>query len=403
MAEEKQEAFGPLQGIRILDSGRNNAGPWAATLAADFGADVIHVEPLMGEIYRMSHAGWAQEKRNQRSLTLNMKAGEAREIFLKLLEAADIWIESSIPGTYEKLGLTDERILALNPGLVILHVSGYGQTGDPRYTQRASYDMIGQAFGGLMSLAGEPDPSPPIAGKPYVCDYISGLFTLWSALAAYIYARRTGRGQSVDVAQYESVFRMLADTAVNYFHNDVVPERMGNKHPLAIPWDTYKSKDGKWFCINAANEPFDRLCVAIGLDPRDPTWYPQFENCLRGTPGGETFDRILREWVAARNADEVEENLTIRNQVPCQRVYDIRDMAEDPHFAARENFIEWEDPVFDRVKGAGIVPKFSLTPGKVVSGAPTLGQHNDEILAELGYSAEEIARLKKEGAVGEVW
>lgn len=168
MGEKKKEAFGPLQGIEIIDSGRNNAGPWAATLAADFGADVIHVEPPMGEIYRMSHAGWAQEKRNQRSLTLNMKEDEAREIFLKLLDKADIWIESSIPGTYEKLGLTDDRILERNPRLVIMHVSGYGQTGDPRYTQRASYDMIGQAFGGLMSLAGEPDPSPPIAAKPYV-------------------------------------------------------------------------------------------------------------------------------------------------------------------------------------------------------------------------------------------
>ena len=129
MGEKKLEPFGPLQGVKILDSGRNNAGPWAASLAADFGADVIHVEPPMGEIYRMSHAGWAQEKRNQRSLTLNMKAEGAQEIFLKLLEKADIWIESSIPGTYEKLGLTDERILERNPKLVIMHVSGYGQTG----------------------------------------------------------------------------------------------------------------------------------------------------------------------------------------------------------------------------------------------------------------------------------
>ena len=403
MGEKNKEPFGPLQGLRIIDSGRNNAGPWAASLAADFGADVIHVEPPMGEIYRMSHAGWAQEKRNQRSLTLNLKTDEAREILLKLVEKADIWIESSIPGTYDKLGLTDEAVWKRNPKLVIMHVSGYGQSGDPRYIHRASYDMIGQAFGGLMALIGAPDPSPPMAAKPYVCDYVSGLFTLWSALAAYVHTLKTGKGQAVDIAQYEAVFRMLADTSINYFHNEEIPQRLGNKHPLAVPWDTYQSKDGKWFCINAANEPFTRLCKAIGIDPQDPRWYPQFENCLRGTPGAEEFDGILKDWVAARNADEVEETLSVKNQVPCERVYNIKDMAEDPHYQARENFIEWEDPVFDRVKGTGIIPKFSLTPGKVVSGSPTLGQHNDEILSELGYSSEEIARLKEEGSVGEVW
>ena len=403
MAEDRPEPFGPLQGLRIVNSGRNNAGPWAASLAADFGADVIHIEPPRGEIYRMSHAGWAQEKRNQRSLTLDFKQDAAREILLQLLGKADIWIESSIPGTYDKLGLTDQVAWERNPRLVILHVSGYGQTGDPRYILRASYDMIGQAFGGLMSLIGEPDPSPPTAAKPYPCDYISGLFSLWSALAAYIYARNTGRGQSVDVAQYEAVLRLLADTAVNYFHNDQVPERLGNRHPLAVPWDTYRSRDGKWFCINAVNEPFDRLCAAIGLNPRDPRWHPQFENCLRGTPGAEEFDRVLRDWVACRDAAEIEEILTVKHQVPCQRVYDIQDLAEDPHCRARENFIEWDDPVFDRVKGTGIIPRFSLTPGKVVSGAPTLGQHNDEILSELGYPGEEIDRLREGGAVGETW
>jgi len=403
VTERFKEPFGPLQGIRIVDSGRNNAGPWAATLAADFGADVIHIEPPTGELFRFDQAGWAQEKRNQRSLTLNLKTEEGKEILLKLLEGADIWIESSIAGTYRALGLTDEIVAARNPRLVIVHVSGFGQNGDSRYTRRASYDMIGQAFGGLMYLMGEPEPSPPMSAKPYICDYVTGLFALWSALAAYIYAQKSGRGQSIDIAQYETVFRMLANTAIDYFHNNKIAERMGNKHPLAIPWDTYKSRDGKWFCVNAAGDPFERLCLAIGQDPKDPRWYPQFENCLRGTAGGEALDKALSEWMAAHESHEIERILAEEYQVPCQRVYSIKDMAEDPQYEARENFIAWEDPVLGKVRGAGVIPKFSLTPGRVVSGSPTLGQHNDEILSALGYSPDEIAELKARGVVGEAW
>jgi len=388
-------AFGPLQGLRILDSGRNNAGPWAASLAADFGAEGIHVEPLEGEIYRFDQAAWAQEKRNQRDLTLDLRKPQGKEIFLQLCARADIWIESSIPGTYPKLGLDDEAVWRVNPKLVIVHVSGFGQTGHPDYVRRASYDMIGQAFGGLMYIQGLPDPSPPIAAKPYLCDYITGLWSLWSALAAYIHAQCTGRGQSIDISQYECILRMLADTAVNYFQNGEIKQRTGNRHPLAVPWDTYQSSDGVWFCINAAGEPFARLCQAIGVDPEDERWHPQFEKCLAGTPGAQAFEEELRRWLSTHTAAEVEAILTVEYQVPCQRVYSIRDLAEDPHCAARENFVEWDDPVWERVKGVGIVPKFSATPGRIWRGAPTLGQDDVAILAALGYSQEQIAALRE--------
>ncbi len=394
-------AFGPLQGVRILDTGRNNAGPWAASLAADFGAEVIHVEPLEGEVYRFDHAAWAQEKRNQRDLTLDLRDERGRKVFLELVARSDIWIESSIPGTYAKLGLEDARVWEVNPRLVIVHVSGFGQTGHPDYVRRASYDMIGQAFGGLMYIQGLPEPSPPIAAKPYLCDYITGLWSLWSALAAYVSAQRTGRGQAVDVTQYESVLRMLCDTAINYFQDGLVKQRLGNRHPMAVPWDTYKSRDGTWFCINAAGEPFSRLCRAIGVDPADERWSPQFANCLVGTPGAVVFEEELRRWMAAHDADEVERVLTIEHQVPCQRVYGIRELAEDPHCAARENFVEWQDSYYERVKGVGIVPKFSATPGRIWRGAPTLGQDNEEILLSLGYDRAQIAELRAAGVVGE--
>ncbi len=394
-------AFGPLQGLRILDTGRNNAGPWAATLAADFGAEVIHVEPLDGEIYRYDQAAWAQEKRNQRDLTLDLRGEAGREVFLRLCARADIWIESSIPGTYAKLGLEDPIVWRVNPGLVIVHVSGFGQAGHPDYVRRAAFDMIGQAFGGLMFIQGLPEPDPPIAAKPYLCDYITGLWTLWTALAAYVSAQRTGRGQAIDVSQYECLLRMLADTAIRYFQEGQVKQRLGNRHPMAVPWDTYQSKDGVWFCINAAGEPFVRLCRGIGANPEDERWFPQFEKCLAGMPGAEALEAELRCWMSQHAAAEVEKILTIEHQVPCQRVYSIKDLAEDPHCEARENFIEWEDQIWDRVKGVGIIPKFSATPGRVWRGAPMLGQDNDEILALLGYNQDAIAKLREAKVIGE--
>ena len=396
----KMPDFGVLQGLRILDSGRNNAGPWAATLAGDFGAEVIHVEPLEGELYRYDHAAWAQEKRNQRSLTVNLRAQAGRKIFLELARRSDIWIESSIPGTYAKLGLSDADVWAVNPKLVILHVSGFGQSGRPDYVRRASYDMIGQAFGGLMFIQGLPEPSPPIAAKPYLCDYITGLWTLWSGLAAYINAQRTGQGQSVDISQYECMLRMLADTAINYFQNSEVKQRLGNRHPMAVPWDAYQSSDSVWFCINAAGEPFSRLCRAIGVDPNDARWSPQFENCLSGMPGAIAFEKELRSWMQSHAAVEVEAVLTVEHQVPCQRVYSIEDLAKDPHCAARENFIQWDDAVFERVTGVGIIPKFSAAPGRVWRGAPILGQDNDEILDSLGYDRAAVESLREAGVVG---
>ncbi|MFQ5666832.1 MAG: CaiB/BaiF CoA transferase family protein [Candidatus Binatia bacterium] len=394
-------AFGPLQGLRILDTGRNNAGPWAATLAAEFGAEVIHVEPPQGEIYRFDHAAWAQEKRNQRGLTLDLRSAPGHKIFLQLCARADIWIESSIPGTYPKLGLDDATVWSVNPKLVIAHVSGFGQTGHPDYVRRASYDMIGQAFGGLMFIQGLPDPHPPIAAKPYLCDYITGLWTLWSTLAACLRAQRTGEGQAIDISQYECMLRMLADTAIKYFENGEIKQRLGNRHPIAVPWDTYQSGDGAWFCINAAGAPFARLCQAIGVDPDDERWCPQFEKCLAGMPGAEAFETELRRWLQAHTAAEVETNLTVRHQVPCQRVYSIKDLANDPHCAARRNFIRWHDAEWGDVRGVGIMPSFSLTPGAVWRGAPTLGQDNEEILHLLGYDGEAIAALRAAQVIGE--
>jgi L-carnitine CoA-transferase len=212
------EKFGPLQGVRILSTGTLIAQPFAAALAAEMGAEVIQIErPGIGDVTRAlglrmedgdgSPVGtlWAQDRRNTFYTTLDFAAPEGRELFLRLIAGADIWMESSKAGTYAKWGLDDDTVLAANPAIVITHVSGYGQTGHPGYLNRASYDPIGQAFGGTMSLTGSPDPEPPMASAPLAADYTTAQMCLWSSLAAYIHALRTGQGQVIDLAQYASI------------------------------------------------------------------------------------------------------------------------------------------------------------------------------------------------------
>ncbi len=208
------DQFGPLQGVRILSTGTIVAQPYAAALAAEMGAEVIQVErPVVGDITRgigvhnddggglHLNSLWLQDRRNTFSVTLDFSSSEGRALFLRLIPNVDIWMESSKAGTYDKWGLDDSTVLAANPSIVITHVSGYGQTGHPDYLTRASYDPIGQAFGGTMAITGSPEPEPPITARPLAADYTTAQMCLWSTLAAYIHALRTGKGQAIDLAQ----------------------------------------------------------------------------------------------------------------------------------------------------------------------------------------------------------
>ena len=244
------EQFGPLQGVRILSTGSIVAEPVAAGMAAEMGAEVIHIErPGGGEDWRHAEfpieapdgeqvaSSWVQDRRNTYYTTLDFSTPEGQKIFLDLIRRADIWMESSKGRTYDKWGLDDAAILEANPSIVICHVSGFGQDGDPEYVKRASYDFTAQAFGGMMNLAGSPDPEPPSRAVPWTADYITALFCLWSSLAAYIHAQKTGEGQVIDLAQYEAVHRILSGTMVAYHELGMVRERAGNKAGNAQPWD----------------------------------------------------------------------------------------------------------------------------------------------------------------------
>jgi len=406
------ERFGPLQDVRILSSGTLIAQPWAAELASEMGAEVIQVErPRVGDSgwrtlgIRLSAAdgsppvatNWIQERRNMFCVSLDLTKPRGRELFLKMVARADIWMESSKPGTCSKFDLHDETVFKVNPKLVITHVSGYGQTGDPDYIHRASYDIVGQAFGGMMYQTGFPDPDPPTRAAPWTADYITALFTLWSSLAGLTHARSTGQGQSIDLAQYEAIHRTLGGTMMEYFEQKVVRERIGNRAQGFQPLNTFAAKDG-WVVVGAVADVYKRLCRVIGLEGDDPKWQSARVN-LESVEGIE-FDAILSGWINERTVEQVVHAMN-EEQVPCSRILSSDAMANDPHYKARGMHIEWRDEQLGRnVKGMGIVPKFSRTPGKVWRGSVKIGHDNELIYGKvLGLSGKEIEDLRQGGVI----
>ena len=400
------ERFGPLQGIRILSSGTLIAQPFAAHMAAEMGAEVIQIEHPSGERDAWRTLGirlkgkdgveagtsWIQERRNSFGVSLDMSTEKGRELFLRLIELCDIWMESSKPGTYVKWGLSDEVVLGANPKIVIAHVSGYGQAGHPDYLGRASYDMIGQAFGGLMYLTGFPDPEPPVRAAPWTGDYITALFCLWSSLAAYISAQRSGQGQVIDISQFEAIHHLLSGTMVEYFNADVVRERSGNKAPAFQPYDTFMAQDG-WVVLGAIGQPFERACRVIGLDPSEEKWRHAHTDI--NSAEGLEFDALLRGWIIQRPVKEIVATFNAA-QVACCPIMSSRDAAQDPHYQARQTHIEWEDVQVGKVKGTGIAPQFSLTPGKIWRGSVPVGYDNETVYDKLlGLSKQELTTLRE--------
>jgi len=405
--------FGPLAGLRVVDSARFVAGPWAATYLGEFGARVIHVEgPPFGPPYADAtrslrpllpgRAGgppvsesWVQYSRNKLSLGLDLRRPEGRDVFLDLLRQTDIWIESSRPGTYEKLGLSDAEAWAANPRLTIVHVSGHGQTGAPQRVAAPSYDLTAQAFSGFLSLQGKPDPDPPMRSATALNDTVTGLGAATAGLMGYLQAQRSGRGQAVDVAQYEMFFILLENLALDYFMRGVVRGRFGTGHARLHPYDVHRAQDG-WVVVAAPTpESWRRLREVIGFTDL------RFDDRDYRLAHREPVDAAIAAFCAARSRAELEA-IAGREDLAIGRVFDIADIARDPHYAAREMLIGWEDPVAGPVRGAGVAPKFSATPGGVWRGAPWLGQDNDAILGSLlHYPADRVRALRAAGVVGE--
>lgn len=405
--------FGPLAGLRVLDSARFVAGPWAATYLGEFGAQVIHVEgppfeppyadatrtlrPLLpgGVPGEEVSESWVQYSRNKLSVGLDIRRPEGRTVFLDLLAHSDIWVESSRPGTYDKLGLSDDEVWRKNPRLTIVHVSGHGQTGDPDRVAAPSYDLTAQAFSGYLSLQGNPDPDPPMRSGTALNDTVTGLASATAGLMGYIQSQRTGRGQAIDVAQYEIFFMLLENLALDYFMRGVVRGRHGTGHARLHPYDVHRAEDG-WVVVAAPTpDAWGRLRAVIGFED------PRYDDRDYRLAHREPVDAAIAAFCASRSRDELE-RIAREHDVAITRVYDITDIASDPHYRAREMLIAWDDPVAGRVRGAGVAPKFSATPGGVWRGAPWLGQDNESVLRRLlGYPAEEVERLRRAGVLGE--
>jgi crotonobetainyl-CoA:carnitine CoA-transferase CaiB-like acyl-CoA transferase len=409
MAAERNlvpQQFGPLQGVRIVCSGANIAPPFAAELAAEMGAEAILIEPPgVGDPYRKSGlnlaqsesapagSNWIQERRNIFCVTLDPAHPRGRELMQRMLSRAEIWLESSAPGDCEKIGLGDVEVLKACPRLVIAHLSGFGQDADPRFAGGGAHDSLAQAFGGLMGLVGFPDPQAPSRGMPSTADYLTALCALWSSLAALIHARATGHGQSIDVAKYEVVHKHLGPTMIDYFQNGALAARNGNKSPGAQPLDTFRAKD-EWLMIAALREQYGRLCRMLGLDPAEAKW--QHAAWHVNSPEGQEFDGLFRAWVAQRTADEVMRELAAIG-VPCSKIMSSDECAEHPHYQARQMHIEWHDGQVGKVKGVGLAPKFSATPGAIWRGAVGIGHDNRLVYGELlgldGAAMDELSRM----------
>ena len=406
----------PFAGMRVVCSGSLVAMPFAATMLADFGAEVIQIErPGVGDTLRglapmadvngtKVSTAWVQNARNKlaMSLELNLKHEEVKEIFYGLIKEADIFMENMV--WLDKLGIYDEELLKVNPKLVIVHVSGMGHKefgGIPSVCNRASYDMIGQAFSGWMDLQGEADQDPAIA-KPYTNDYVSAFACLFAALAGYTYAQKTGKGQVVDVAQFEAMAQYMCGTYTTYTMTGTISKRSGNYNPNFQPYNLFKAKDGLLVALGAFGKGVYNRCIpAMGLDLE----YFNFKDCSSGPEAvasakGQELNQAVVDWCLQHDALEIEKIME-GARVPCAVVNNAKTAYENEHFRSRGDWIKYVDQTTNsEVEAFGIAPKMSVTPGQVWRGAPSMGQDTDNILKTiLGYDDAKIAELHEKNLI----
>jgi formyl-CoA transferase len=391
-----------LSGLRVIEMGTLIAGPFAARLLAEFGAEVIKIEPPEGgdplrrwrKLHRGTSLWWFLQARNKKSVTVDLKTEAGQQIVRDLAATADIMIENFRPGTLEKWGLGWERLSELNPRLIMVRISGFGQTGP--YRDQPGFGAIGESMGGLRYLTGCPD-RPPVRVGVSIGDSIAALHGVIGALAALRHRDRTGKGQVVDVALYEAVFNLMESLLPEYGMFQMVRERTGSSLPGIVPSNTYVTRDGKYVVIGAnADSIFKRMMRAIGRD--DLADDPALVHNDGRVAQTETIERAISDWTACHELDEILRVLGAA-EVPSAKIYDIADIVADPHYQARGMIETLRLPDGQELLAPGIVPKLSETPGTTEWPGPELGAHTSEVLAKLGYDAEQLAQLRAGGVI----
>ena len=351
--------FGVLSSVKVLMTGTNIAGPFAASIMAEMGAQVVQVESPNMPCQTRGNYGYSQDHRNTYSITLNTRTAKGKEVLEKLIAWADIWIESGRPGTYAKNGLSDEHMWKINRKLAIVHVSGYGQTGPDK--NKAAYDVSGQAMGGYMYMNGTSPTSPPLKVNPYLSDYATAYNACICALSIMTNARITGEGDACDVSQYETMFRLLG------------------------------SYPAEWF-----NKGYPLVGLPTPGDGTDPDFPEGMTGSLKSLPRGQRIEAAITKFCAERTVDEVE---AIMNKagIPNQKAFGPADIEKSAQYAARNDIATWTDSVYGEMKGIGITNKFKKNPAQIVASAPTFGEHSREVLEFLGYTEAQIDDMYAKG------
>lgn len=390
-----------LQGMKVIEMGQLIAGPFASKMLGEFGADVIKVEPPgVGDPLRKwrkikdgTSLWWHVQSRNKRSLTLNLKEQEAQEIVRQLVAEADVLVENFRPGTLEGWGLGYEELKRINPRLIMLRISGYGQTGP--YRDLPGFGVIGEAMGGLRHLSGYPGQAPVRVGIS-IGDSLSSLYGVIGVLLALQERQRSGLGQEIDVALYESVFAMMESLVPEYDAFGYIREPAGSALPGITPSNSYPCNDGAYVLIAGNGDSiYKRLMSLIGRD--DLGNDPRLEQNDGRSEHAEMIDDAIAKWTVLRSRDEVIEALKAA-RVPAGYPYTAADIVKDPHYLARQ-MIETVQTSAGPLKVPSVLPKLSRTPGRLGSGGPQLGEHSDDILAGLGLSNEQVNGLRERGII----
>jgi crotonobetainyl-CoA:carnitine CoA-transferase CaiB-like acyl-CoA transferase len=396
---------GPLAGIRVLDIATFVAAPFCGTLMAEFGAEVIKIEqPGEGDSLRRfgtececgDSLVWLSEARNKKSVTLDLRKPQGAQLFRRLVAQSDVVLENFRPGTMEKWGLGYESIAEMNARVVMLRVSAYGQTGPMR--AKPGFARIAHAFSGLAYLSGEPGRAPVVPGSTSLADYMSGLFGAVGVLVALRHAERTGEGQVVDIALYESIFRILDEIAPAYEKFGYQRERMGPDTVNIVPHSHYQTRDGSWVALACSNDRmWERLTNAMGRPNLASD--PRYARMKMRADHRQEVNAMVSSWVATLDLDDVLAACE-RYDTPCSKLLSIADIFSNPQFAARENLAPIDDPRAGHLVLPAPVPRLSKTPPELRSAGPALGNCNDEIygaLLELSETAR--AELKRQGVI----